>query len=409
MRTTAPVHFTPVRVAEQARSIAARVGAWTIEIELSGVRLRITGAADTGGLKGVLAALAGGRRRWSRSPPACGCGSRRATPTCVAHPMGLPDMGDSFPLGRGRHHFFPNKSFNAALSSTAHIVRDPRRTFPPCADSPDSYTRPILAARQLLRDTLLAFEKRDMIDQLRRTILVGGMTIALAGYQTSAFPQPSQPLPQEAGDLNSRTAETLFVRFSDLTSSSEAESAINNMVAQGIMRGVTPTQFAPETPLSQGDFVIAMQRMFKLPRASRSVDFSDVAPNSPIYAALQALEPYLGRQILCFGCALGTNFLPNQAISSAEMIFIMTRILTGQNKLQLLNSADAYSVLAGRSDTSQLSPPSRVYFATAIRNGILIGAENRIALPSEVTRADAALFLDRIQRKFDIPRVQPPP
>jgi hypothetical protein len=28
-------------------------------------------------------------------------------------------MGDSFPLGRGRHHFFPTRSFKAALSSRA--------------------------------------------------------------------------------------------------------------------------------------------------------------------------------------------------------------------------------------------------------------------------------------------------
>jgi hypothetical protein len=28
-------------------------------------------------------------------------------------------MRDSFPLGRGRHHFFPNRSFSGALSSMA--------------------------------------------------------------------------------------------------------------------------------------------------------------------------------------------------------------------------------------------------------------------------------------------------
>lgn len=28
-------------------------------------------------------------------------------------------MGDIFPLGRGRHHFFPKRPFKAALSATA--------------------------------------------------------------------------------------------------------------------------------------------------------------------------------------------------------------------------------------------------------------------------------------------------
>jgi hypothetical protein len=31
-------------------------------------------------------------------------------------------MRDSFPLGRGRHHFFPKRSFKAALSSMISIT-----------------------------------------------------------------------------------------------------------------------------------------------------------------------------------------------------------------------------------------------------------------------------------------------
>ncbi|SUB55942.1 Uncharacterised protein [Brucella anthropi] len=36
-----------------------------------------------------------------------------------AHPMLVHQMRDSVPLGCGRHHFFPKRSFNAALSSIA--------------------------------------------------------------------------------------------------------------------------------------------------------------------------------------------------------------------------------------------------------------------------------------------------
>jgi hypothetical protein len=34
-----------------------------------------------------------------------------------AHPMGIHEMRDSLPFGRGRHHFFARRSFKAALSS----------------------------------------------------------------------------------------------------------------------------------------------------------------------------------------------------------------------------------------------------------------------------------------------------
>jgi len=40
---------------------------------------------------------------------------------------------------------------------------------------------------------------------------------------------------------------------------------------------------------------------------------------------------------------------------------------------------------------------------------LLLGPENRILPASEVTRANAAVLLDRVQGKFDIPKVQPSP
>jgi hypothetical protein len=46
-----------------------------------------------------------------------------------AHPVGIHEMRDSFPLGRGRHHFFPKRSFNAALSSMASASNHFSRVF----------------------------------------------------------------------------------------------------------------------------------------------------------------------------------------------------------------------------------------------------------------------------------------
>src|SRR3981081_403796 len=46
-----------------------------------------------------------------------------------AHPVGIHETRDSFPLGRGRHHFFPKRSFNAALSSMASASSRFSRVF----------------------------------------------------------------------------------------------------------------------------------------------------------------------------------------------------------------------------------------------------------------------------------------
>src|ERR1700694_1561466 len=46
-----------------------------------------------------------------------------------AHPAGIHETRDSFPLRRGRHHFFPKRSFNAALSSMASASSRFSRVF----------------------------------------------------------------------------------------------------------------------------------------------------------------------------------------------------------------------------------------------------------------------------------------
>src|SRR5438105_3978001 len=102
--------------------------------------------------------------------------------------------------------------------------------------------------------------------------------------------------------------------FSDLAHHVEEELAINSMVAQGIMRPISPTKFAPDTPETLGEFAVSTQHMFNLPQPAHPINFSDVPPSSPIYAAVQAMVPYMGRHILCIGCALTTDFLPNQPV-----------------------------------------------------------------------------------------------
>jgi hypothetical protein len=52
--------------------------------------------------------------------------------------------------------------------------------------------------------------------------------------------------------------------FVDLASHTAAVPAINSMVAQGIMRGVSQTQFAPDAYYSMGEFAVSMQHMFNL-------------------------------------------------------------------------------------------------------------------------------------------------
>ncbi len=200
------------------------------------------------------------------------------------------------------------------------------------------------------------------------------------------------------------------VAFTDLGSHTAEQPAISRMVEQGIMRGKSAEQFAPDAAMTRGEFVVALQQMFQLQTPSQRVAVSDVPPGNSLDAAVQAAQPFLGRQLLCFGCALGSNFLPNQPMTQAEQTMALTRVLVAQNKLQLLAPTDAASVLAEVKDAGSLSPPAAPYFATAIKGGVLtLQADKTIGLATPQTRVNVATTLDAVQQKFSIPQVRPTP
>jgi hypothetical protein len=185
---------------------------------------------------------------------------------------------------------------------------------------------------------------------------------------------------------------------------SDAKEAVQHMAAQGVFKGAS----AVETPMTKGEFVLALQHMFALTESPDAPTYTDVPANSALGSALRAVDPYLGGHILCPGCDFGSNFLADQPISNVYASFLTTLVLIGQNKLQPLSPAEADAVLAKVPDAGSLPPPSRVYFAAAIQGGVLpLGLEKRIGSTQNQTHGDAALLLDRVQLKFAIPEARP--
>jgi hypothetical protein len=209
---------------------------------------------------------------------------------------------------------------------------------------------------------------------------------------------------------STQNAPTPAPVFHDVAKDAPAAGAIDRMVAQGIMHPVSPNEFAPDTPETLGHFVASIQHMFRLePKASAPL-FTDVPPDSPIFAAVQATAPYLGRQLLCFGCALGTNLVPDQPLSRAQEGMLITQVLIAQKRLQLLDPAATHVVLSGGADTNKVSAPAAPYIATAVKAGVLpLTAERRLEPATPATRVAVATSLDTVQRTFKVPEVQPNP
>jgi hypothetical protein len=232
---------------------------------------------------------------------------------------------------------------------------------------------------------------------------------SLGQVHASALAAPAAPTPPEA-QVRPVESRPVAPVFADLANHSAAAPAINSMVAQGIMRGVSQTQFAPDAFYSLGEFAVSMQHMFSLPAPAQPINFPDVPRGSPAYEAVGAVTPFLDRGLLCPGCAAGANFLPRQPVMRAFATIIIVNILNAQNKIQLVSPSEAQSVLANASDASWLPSTARIIFATALKNDIIaLQPGKKINLAYQPTRAETAVLLDAVQKKFTIPPVRRTP
>ncbi len=195
--------------------------------------------------------------------------------------------------------------------------------------------------------------------------------------------------------------------FTDLHGYSMETPAIKNMVAQGIMSATAPGMFEPGATLKRGDFAIALQRLFNLPQPAKLIKFSDVHPADAIYAAVEAVSPYMDKQVPCPGCEVGTTFLPNKPVSRAQWAITVVRVLVAQNKLQLLSEEQSNKVLATVPDVRDVPKGARAYIATAIDSDVIeCCAGNAIAVDQIPSRADVAEALNNIQKRFSLPVVK---
>jgi hypothetical protein len=184
--------------------------------------------------------------------------------------------------------------------------------------------------------------------------------------------------------------------------------AIRSLVAQGIItapRGL----FRPSAPLTAAEFAQSMQKMFALKPPSVAKNFPDVPSTSPLYSAVEAVTPYLGRQILCPGCDLAATFSPEAPVSGLGVAVATLNVLLAINKIELLKPEQAEAILRDVPASARLRGPLlRSYAATAINAGILTRADidpgNR---PPVLPRARAASMLDLVQTKFGFTKIRP--
>ena len=189
---------------------------------------------------------------------------------------------------------------------------------------------------------------------------------------TSKVQQPAKGTKQDAAD----EAET-DGGFRDVRSSDWFADAVDYVSESGLMTGTSSSQFSPNADTTRGMIVTILARL----------DGEDTAKSSPWYQA--------GRQwAMKNGISDGTNMAaPITREQLAAMLF----------RCAAVNGMDAVTLeenLSGFADADKVSSWAISAMNWAVGQGLIQGANGRLAPQASATRAQVAAILMRFAEKF---------
>lgn len=184
-------------------------------------------------------------------------------------------------------------------------------------------------------------------------------------------------------------------RFSDVPPSHWAYRIVHEMAARQVLRGVTPTQFAPQQPITRGQLAAILARALNLGEDDRFARiYYDIAPND-------GLAPEIGGAIragLMMGYPDGT-FRPNAPVTRQELAVVLSRMAERLNLRGAIDQEVAER-LALMADWNQVAPWAQDGVRFAVAEGLMVGRSASAWAPLEqTTRAEAATVIQRLLDK----------
>ncbi|WP_379157574.1 S-layer homology domain-containing protein [Paenibacillus sp. sgz5001063] len=177
--------------------------------------------------------------------------------------------------------------------------------------------------------------------------------------------------------------------FVDLGKVSWAQSAIENLVAQGIIQGRSVYKFAPTQNISRAEFVTLLVRALNLTSTGSSATFSDVNSGA-WYSDAISIAVNAG---LVQGSGSG-KFEPGREITREEMAIMVANALRTKGQLQ---SVDNSAVLHKYDDQSKIASYAQESVAQLTNLGIINGiSTDQFEPKGNTNRAQAAVIIYRI-------------
>lgn len=176
--------------------------------------------------------------------------------------------------------------------------------------------------------------------------------------------------------------------FTDLAQYDWAKDAIYHLAEEGVIKGTSETTFTPGNNIRRGDYILILTRMFQLESDKTAEDFDDVAKDSYYYEAIQTAR--------ALGIAQGDDnnrFRPEASITRQDMITLTMRAVEITGYLPV-DSAEAS--LSEFLDSNDVAAYAQESMKVAVGEGFIIGDQNLLNPLGYTTRAQAAVFAERI-------------
>ena len=202
--------------------------------------------------------------------------------------------------------------------------------------------------------------------------------------ETPAEPDNAPAAPETKPEV--KPAAT--VKFTDLAQYDWAKDAIYHLAEEGVIKGTSETTFTPGDNIRRGDYILILTRLFSLESDSTAKDFDDVAKGSYYYEAIQTAR--------ALGIAQGddnNHFNPEAPITRQDMITLTMRAVELTGYLSMQNAEVNLSKFLDGSDVSVYAQES---MKAAVGEGLIIGDQNLLNPLGATTRAQAAVFVERI-------------
>ena len=170
--------------------------------------------------------------------------------------------------------------------------------------------------------------------------------------------------------------------FSDVYGGEWYAPGVRFCVEQGLMGGVSETEFAPSAAVSRAMLAAILYRMAGSPAAGGEAPFSDVADGA-WYA--DAVRWASGQGVVT---GVDGRFLPDAALTREQLAAMLYRASAPEDNGGAMG-------LAGYEDADAVSDWAYAAMQWAVRTGLINGIDGKLAPQSGATRAQLAVLMQR--------------